>query len=740
MVPWTASAVLTYFDEPLFWMFIATTAFNPAMLLGTRYSRLLVPLALVAWLIFAAGISCFGSPSLLVEWCWRAMTARFSLFQVAVFGSAVVHMGLSFILNMHPILVQNTPHLQPYKIQAQKSPASLADWCHVIQHVLLSQLCVQLPLVTGLYFFITYFNTPYDYDSMPGRWDLARRVFLSLIVEDTWVYFGHRFLHDKRIYKYVHKVHHTYQSPFALDSEYEHPVETAVLGTGFFLACLLFTNHLAFMWVWLYGRLLVSYDSHSGYDLPNNLLHLIPWYNGAREHDWHHQFFDGNYAPTFVWWDRFFGTDVGFRKFEQRRRAKNVAKEAAEMEARGDKWYATSEGGAKGAPAGELDKQPESVKFSTCLVTGSEGMVGQRLVALLAERGARRIVCLDLTEKPGPAFDALKAKCDQDKHVELVYVCGDISSAKDMMDSGSSTSTSPFAGVEVVFHLAALVGPFFPKEKYDAVNHQGAKNVLEAFIRDGGGSGSKMVLVDCSTPSTRYPPTGEWKGLMEHEMTYQDTIHEYATTKALGEKVILAANGRKSSSGGHSLATCAVAPHQVYAPEDKLFLPAMIQTARSGKLRIFGHGEQAVSFTHAANVAHGLIVAASKLYIEGAASKAAGDFFVVTDGGAHNFWDRVNEAVVACGIPSLDNKMHLSPNLLKCVAYLGALYTKLTGRMVKLTPFTLRMLLINRTFSTAKARHVLGYKPIISFEDGWAETIAAAKCQFGTGLEKSHKS
>lgn len=719
---------------------MATTAFNPASLLGKRCSRLLVHLVIFAWLIFATGISCFGSPSLIVEWCWRAMTTRFSLFQVTVFGSALVHMGLSFILNMHPILVQNTAHLQAYKIQGQKSPASLADWRHVIRHVLLSQFFVQLPLVTGLYFFIMYFDTPYDYDSMPGRLDLVRRVFLSLIVEDTWVYFGHRFLHDKRIYKYIHKVHHTYTSPFALDSEYEHPIETVVLGTGFFLACLLFTNHLAFMWVWLYGRLVVSYDSHSGYDLPNNLLHLIPWYNGAREHDWHHQFFDGNYAPTFVWWDRFFGTDAAFRRFEQKRRAKNVARRAEEMEACGDKWYATSGCEVKGASAGEIDKQPEALRFSTCLVTGSEGMVGQRLVALLAERGARRIVCLDLTEKPGPAFEALQAKCDREKKTELLYVRGDISSAKDMMDPGNSVCTSPFAGVEVVFHLAALVGPFFPKDKYDAVNHQGARNVLEAFVRDGGGSGSNMVLVDCSTPSTRYPPTGEWEGLMEHEMVYQDTIHEYATTKALGEKLILAANGRKSSSSGHSLATCAVAPHQVYAPEDKLFLPAMIQTAKAGKLRIFGRGEQAVSFTHAANIAHGLIVAASKLWIEGSESRAAGDFFIVTDGGCHIFWDRVNEAVVACGLPSLDSKMHLSPNLLKCVAYLGAFYTKLTGRFVKLTPFTLRMLLINRTFCTAKARHVLGYKPIISFEDGWAETIAAARAEYGAGLKKPSKS
>jgi nucleoside-diphosphate-sugar epimerase len=175
-----------------------------------------------------------------------------------------------------------------------------------------------------------------------------------------------------------------------------------------------------------------------------------------------------------------------------------------------------------------------------------------------------------------------------------------------------------------------------------------------------------------------------------------------------------------------------VAPHQVYAPEDKLFLPAMLQTAISGKLRIFGKGENAVSFTHADNIAHGLVLAAAKLWQEGPESRAAGEFFVVTDTGARNFWDAVDMAIEECGLPSLRSRMHLSPNLLSLIAHLGSVYTQLTGRFVKLTPFTLRMLIINRTFCTAKARHLLGYKPVISFEDGWAETLSAAKAMHFT--------
>jgi len=222
--------------------------------------------------------------------------------------------------------VQNLRHLKGYKIQQDKPEPSVHEWRHCLEHIVASQLLVQLPLVTGQYFFMKYFAIPYDYDSMPEFRSIAWRVALSLLVDDTWVYFGHRALHHRSIYKYIHKVHHTYTSPFAPDAEYEHPFETAFLGIGFFSACMFFTNHMAFMWAWLYMRLIVTYDSHSGYDLPFNMLHMIPFYCGAREHDWHHQFFNGNFAPTFVWWDRLFGTDVGFQKHQEVRKAKQVEK------------------------------------------------------------------------------------------------------------------------------------------------------------------------------------------------------------------------------------------------------------------------------------------------------------------------------------------------------------------------------------------------------------------------------
>eukprot|EP01045_Picozoa_sp_COSAG04_P047988 COSAG04_NODE_18183_length_449_cov_0.648571_1_plen_122_part_01 len=52
----------------------------------------------------------------------------------------------------------------------------------------------------------------------------------------------------------------------------------------------------------------------------------------------------------------------------------------------------------------------------------------------------------------------------------------------------------------------------------------------------------------------------------------------------------------------------------------------------------------------------------------------------------------IDSAVVQCGFTSLRSKFHLPLGLLYPIAYLGEAFTALTGRFVKLTPFTIRML------------------------------------------------
>ncbi|GAA6077974.1 methylsterol monooxygenase 1 [Tachysurus ichikawai] len=68
--------------------------------------------------------------------------------------------------------------------------------------------------------------------------------------------------------------------------------------------------------------ILYFYILSSGYYTPLNPLHLIPFYAGARFHDFHHMNFVGNYGSTFTWWDRLFNTDDQYNSYTQKQMLK----------------------------------------------------------------------------------------------------------------------------------------------------------------------------------------------------------------------------------------------------------------------------------------------------------------------------------------------------------------------------------------------------------------------------------
>eukprot|EP01043_Picozoa_sp_COSAG02_P044276 COSAG02_NODE_3940_length_6009_cov_3.580880_5_plen_183_part_00 len=168
-------------------------------------------------------------------------------------------------------------------------------------------------------------------------------------------------------------------------------------------------------------------------------------------------------------------------------------------------------------------------------------MVGRRVIEMLIERGAKRVVSLDIAEVP-----------EDERHPsgKVEYQVGDIQDLPSVVTACK--------GVECVFHIAALVGPFFPHAKYMGVNYNGAqfhfKRTITTFFvwwttderteSKLGRTGTRNViaacldcgvrkLVDCSSPSTRFKGGGyggDVTGQTEEEMPYPSSFsHECAT-------------------------------------------------------------------------------------------------------------------------------------------------------------------------------------------------------------------
>ncbi|KAF6020402.1 MSMO1 [Bugula neritina] len=246
---------------------------------------------------------------------WQLMTDNYTKFQITTWGSLIAHEIAYFGICLPAFLFQFIPCLQRFKIQQDKKETAALQW-QCFKLILFNHFFIQSPLIFGTYAFTEMFSIPYDWQSFPAWYSLAGRILVCAIIEDTWHYFVHRALHDKRIYKHIHKVHHHFQSPFGMTAEYAHPAETLILGAGFFIGILVTCNHIVMLWAWMVVRLLETIDVHSGYDIPYiNVFHLIPGYAGAKFHDFHHKNFNGNYSSSFVWWDKLFGTDKQWNEY-----------------------------------------------------------------------------------------------------------------------------------------------------------------------------------------------------------------------------------------------------------------------------------------------------------------------------------------------------------------------------------------------------------------------------------------
>lgn len=262
--------------------------------------------------------------------------------------------------------------------------------------------------------------------------------------------------------------------------------------------------------------------------------------------------------------------------------------------------------------------------------------------------------------------------------------------------------------IHVVFHIAALVGPFHDFHKYMAVNRDGTIRIIDNCRKY-----KVPKLVYSSSPSTRFTGS-DVTGQREDELPIPTKfLAMYAETKAYGEMEV-------TKACCDELRTVSVAPHQVYGPHDNLFLPNLLETAGNGRLRIFGTGRSKISVCFVDNYAHGCLCGADALYPQ---SPALGKFYIVTDDEPQLFWKMINEAVVAMGFVDLYSKFHLPVWLLYTVAYIATALGYITGKKYKLNPFNVRMLTIHRYFSIENAKRDLQYQPVKSFTEAWPETI-----------------
>jgi len=146
---------------------------------------------------------------------------------------------------------------------------------------------------------------------LPDLTTVAWQIPMFLLATEVYFYYHHRAIHHPKVYHYIHKIHHEFTYPIALECLYSHPIENIVnFGTVAF-GPILCRCHITMLYFWTAVSLLGILTHHSGWDVPFDNLGFGSL---TLMHDYHHSRYNVNYGVIGLL-DWLHGTNKGFQKF-----------------------------------------------------------------------------------------------------------------------------------------------------------------------------------------------------------------------------------------------------------------------------------------------------------------------------------------------------------------------------------------------------------------------------------------
>lgn len=133
-----------------------------------------------------------------------------------------------------------------------------------------------------------------------------------IVLHDAWFYWTHRLIHDPRLFRRVHRLHHKSHNPSPFTA-YSFDIGEAAINAAFMPVMLLFLpiSHFA-VFLFLAHMILRNVVGHSGYELfpaRRNGRPVFDFMTTVTHHDLHHAQAGWNYGLYFTWWDRMMGTE-----------------------------------------------------------------------------------------------------------------------------------------------------------------------------------------------------------------------------------------------------------------------------------------------------------------------------------------------------------------------------------------------------------------------------------------------
>ncbi len=315
------------------------------------------------------------------------------------------------------------------------------------------------------------------------------------------------------------------------------------------------------------------------------------------------------------------------------------------------------------------------------LVTGGGGFLGGAIVRRLLSGGdsVRTVQRGDY-----PELGALGVEC----------IRGDIADPE-IVDLA-------VAGCDRVFHVAAKVEMWGPREPFRLANVVGTENLLQSMRRH-----EVRKLVFTSSPSVVHG--GENIEGATETLPYPDQFEAaYPETKAEAERLVLAANSAEFS-------TVALRPHLIWGPEDTNLVPTIVDRARTGQLRLVGDGSNLIDTVYIDNAVDAHVLAAERL---GPDSACSGRAYFITNDDPRPIREIINGFVTAAGLPPVEKTISVGMAVAagRIFEAIHRIFPSPSGP--RMTPFLARHLSTAHWYDISAAKRDLGYEATVGIDEG----------------------
>jgi len=266
----------------------------------------------------------------------------------------------------------------------------------------------------------------------------------------------------------------------------------------------------------------------------------------------------------------------------------------------------------------------------------------------------------------------------------------------------SNNTVDALKKCDIVIHSAAYMEMNYEKEKFYKINVDATKNLLKLAKENG----VKKFIYISAAPVVPGCPIID---LTEDKAGKGLPKHLYPKTKAIAEKAVLAEND-------NSFATISLRPPAIWGSHNH-HMEELFDRVKEGKWMWIGGSHQILSTIHVKNLAAAMIAALK--------SDKNGEAYFVTDGDKRSMRTTFEAIINANGLDG--GKKEISLGVAKFAANVSHGIWKLFGLKSQppVPPLVLRLMANEFSVIDTKARKELGYKNVISFEEGIKEMEAS---------------